>query len=100
MRLPYPFDQAVDVMADAQGSVKLTDGQGKPIVRVPLATAFELHSPAVDGVGTSGYAQEYSPGSGDGIGDYGSGTLSGFGYGSGDDYGVGHSDGSGLGIVK
>lgn len=100
MRLPYPFDQAVDVRSDPQGSVKLTDGQGKPLVRVPLATAFELHSPAVDGTGTSGYAQEYSPGSGDGIGDYGSGTLSGFGYGSGDDYGVGHSDGSGLGIDK
>ena len=89
MNLPYPFDKASGVKADAHGAISLVDAQGKSLARLPLATAFEL-SPEAEGYGHGGHGF----GSGDGsIYGHGYGYGHGFGDGYGDD--VGDGDGSG-----
>ena len=79
MNLPHPFDNASGVKADAQGSFRLIDRQGKSLARIPMNTAFELSSKS------EGY----------GHGSHGFGSGSGFGYGDGYSYGQGYGSGSG-----
>ena len=64
MNLPYPFHKASDVKANLDGTIRLIDAQGKPLARLPLATAFEL-SPEAEG---HGYGFGYGDGSGFGDG--------------------------------
>jgi hypothetical protein len=65
MNLPYPFDNASGVKADAHGTIDLVDAQGKTLARIPMMTAFEL-SPEAEG---DGYADGFGVGYGDGYGD-------------------------------
>jgi len=99
MNLPYPFDKASGVQADPDGAINLIDQQGKPLARIPMATAFEL-SPEAEG---DGYADGFGVGYGDGSGfGYGADVGDGYGdgYGSGDGYGDDVGDGSGSGKSK
>lgn len=95
MNLPYPFDNASDVKANPEGSIRLVDRQGKSLARVPMTTGFELSeakSGYGDGVG-------FGDGSGYCIG-HGSGDGSGSGFGPGPDGGYGYGDGDGSGKSK
>jgi hypothetical protein len=99
MNLPYPFDNASGVKADAHGTIDLVDAQGKTLARIPMMTAFEL-SPEAEG---DGYADGFGVGYGDGSGfGYGADVGDGYGdgYGSGDGYGDDVGDGSGSGRSK
>lgn len=83
MNLPHPFQSATSLKPNADGSLNLIDASGKPLARVPLATAFDL-SDTEDSLRLSrGYGDGFGEGDGFGGGYYG--RAVGLGAGNGND---------------
>jgi hypothetical protein len=64
MNLPHPFQDAVGIRTNTDGTISLIDPQGKTLTQVPLSTAFEL-STGAEGHGV----QDYNDLDGSGFGD-------------------------------